>query len=183
MISQNDLDLDFEPEQVSKSQLKRDAAALQELGEKLVKLREAQLKKVPLPDPLREAVETAQRIKSHGAHKRQLQYIGRLMRNVDEAPIRQALEALKGTGREAAAHFQRLERWRERLINDGDAALSELLDDYPQTDSQHLRQLIRNARREQEQDSPKGAGRALFRYLRELTEGNGDEAGPEEESE
>lgn len=183
MIHQNDLDPDFEPEQVTKSQLKRDATALQELGEELVKLREAQLKKIPLPDPLREAVDAARRITSHGAHKRQLQYIGRLMRNVDAEPIRQALEALKGTGREAAARFQRLEHWRERLVNDGDAALSELLDDYPQADSQHLRQLIRNTRREQEQGSPRGAGRALFRYLRELAEGDSGEAGPENESE
>lgn len=181
MIHQNDPDPDLETGQISKSQLKRDATALQELGEELVKLREAQLKKIPLPDSLREAVDAARRITSHGAHKRQLQYVGRLMRNVDAAPIYQALEAVKGTGREAAAHFQRLERWRERLINDSDTALGELLDEYPQTDSQHLRQLVRNARREQEQGSPKGAGRALFRYLRELTEGPGAAATAEQD--
>lgn len=187
MIDQEDFDPeydDFEQEEVvSKSQLKRDAAALQDLGEELVNLRDAQLKKIVLPDNLRDAVNTARRINSRGALRRQLQYIGRLMRDVDAEPIRRALDLLKGTSREAAAHFHRLERWREALLREGDEALGELLEEYPQADSQHLRQLVRNARREQEQGSPKGAGRALFRYLRELAEGNSDEAGPEEESE
>lgn len=179
----DDYDTDFESQYISKSQLKRDATALQKIGEELVKLREAQLDKIPLPDFLREAVDTARRITSHGARRRQLQYIGRLMREVDPAPIRQALDTLQGTGREAAAQFHRLERWREELITKGDAALGELLTEYPQADSQHLRQLIRNARREQEHGTPKGAGRALFRYLRELTEAQDDEPGPGAETE
>lgn len=183
MIHHDDHDTELEPEYVSKSQLKRDAAALQQIGEELVKLREAQLDKIPLPDFLREAVDSARRITSHGARRRQLQYIGRLMREVDPAPIRQALDTLQGTGREAAAQFHRLERWREELIAKGDTALGELLDAYPQADSQHLRQLIRNARREQEHGTPKGAGRALFRYLRELTEAQDDEPGPGAETE
>lgn len=153
---------------VSKSQRKRDMQALQELGENLVKLKADQLDKIPLPEQLRQAVLEAQRIKSRSAHKRQLQYIGRLMRELDASPIREAMETLEARSAQANARLHHLERWRERLIAEGDAALSELLDEHPAADRQHLRQLIRSAQREQTQNGPHSHARALFRYLREL---------------
>lgn len=153
---------------VSKSQRKRDMLALQALGESLVKLKAEQLGKIPLPEQLHQAVREAQRIKSHSAHKRQLQYIGRLMRELDASPIREAMETLEARSAQASAQLHHLERWRERLIAEGDAALGELLDEHPGADRQHLRQLIRAAQREQTQNGPHGHARALFRYLREL---------------
>lgn len=157
-----------EVEYVSKSQLKREAHELQALGEELVKLPAAKLAKVPLPDDLNNAVEQARRMKARGAYKRQLQYIGKLMRNIDAEPIRQALNALKDNSARETARLHRLEHWRDRLIEEGDTALAELLAEQPQTDRQHLRQLIRNADKERKQNKPPKAARELFRCLREL---------------
>jgi ribosome-associated protein len=160
---------DEETPEVSKSQRKREMTALQALGEELVALSAARLARLPLPEGLREAVRAAQQISSRSARRRQLQYIGRLMREVDAEPIRAALAEVKGESREAAARLQRLERWREALIQDGDSALGELLAQHPNADRQHLRRLIRTARDERAQDRPPAAARALLRYLRELT--------------
>ena len=158
-------------EEKSKSQLKREATALQELGEELVNLKPAHLADMPLSERLREAVDTARAITKHGGRKRQLQYIGKLMRSEDAEPIRAALERLREGNRFAAARLHRLEQWRERLIEEGDGALAELLDEGPALDRQQLRQLIRNAVKERATGKPAGAGRALFRFLRDaLTE-------------
>lgn len=162
-----------EIEPVSKSQLKRDAHALQSLGEELVKLPVAKLARIPLPESLGDAIDEARRIKSRGAHKRQLQYIGKMMRHIDIEPIRHALDTLKDNSRQETVRLHRLEQWRDRLLEEGDAALSELLSEQPQADRQHLRQLIRNALKERGQNRPPKAARELFRYLREMF---GDEA-------
>lgn len=154
----------------SKSQLKREATALQKLGETLVELSAADLTKVPLPESLLDAVMKARQIKARGGLKRQLQYIGKLMRTIDAAPIYQAVDRLQGRDQAAAAHFQRLERLRDSLIEEGDKTLGEVLEQYPDADRQHLRQLIRNAIKERESGKSAGAGKALFRYLRELAE-------------
>lgn len=153
---------------VSKSQRKRDMLALQELGEHLVKLKPEQLAKVPLPEDLEQAILEAQRIKSRSAHKRQLQFIGRIMRDIDAEPIQQAMETLEARSAQAAARLHLLEQWRERLIEEGDAALGELLAEHPHADRQHLRQLIRKAKKEHTQSGPHTHARALFRYLREM---------------
>jgi len=150
-------------EEKSKSQLKREATALQELGEELVNLKPAHLADMPLSERLREAVDTARAITKHGGRKRQLQYIGKLMRSEDAEPIRAALERLREGDRFAAARLHRLEQWRERLI--------EQFGEGPALDRQQLRQLIRNAVKERATGKPAGAGRALFRFLRDaLTE-------------
>ncbi|GAB4359725.1 MAG: ribosome biogenesis factor YjgA [Gammaproteobacteria bacterium] len=158
----------------SKSQRKREMHALQALGEALVKLSQAELERIPLPADLREAVIEAQRIRQRGAHKRQLQYIGRLMRDVDPEPIQSGLDRLRHRDRLATAFLHRIERWRDRLLDDGDSALGELLETHPALDRQHLRQLMRNARKEMEGQKPPRAARELFRYLRDTLDDNGD---------
>ena len=159
---------DRDPETTkSKSQVKREMLALQELGEALVKLSSAELARIEMPDELREAVATAQKIRQRGAHKRQLQFIGRLMRQVDPHPIQTSLDQLLNRDRLSVARQHRIERWRERLIDEGDAALAELLREFPSLDRQHLRQLLRNAQKEQQRNKPPRAARELFRYLRE----------------
>ncbi|HEB93811.1 MAG TPA: DUF615 domain-containing protein [Gammaproteobacteria bacterium] len=154
----------------SKSQLKRDMHALQELGEELVNLSPEQFKKFELPEALHDAVVEARRIHSRGALKRQLQYVGRMMRNVDPAPIREKLDALRGQSRQAAAQLHRIERWRDRLLEEGDHILEELVTRYPDVDRQYLRQLVRNASKEKLANKAPRSARLLFRYLRELME-------------
>jgi len=155
---------------VSKSQLKRESLALQEMGEELVKLPAAKLAKIPMPDELTEAVTLARKIKARGGLKRQLQYIGKIMRGIDTDPIAKALSELKNTAGKEAAKFHRLEQWRDRLVAEGDAALGELLDEFPAADRQHLRQLVRNAQQELAKDKPPKSAREIFRYLRDLAD-------------
>jgi ribosome-associated protein len=152
---------------ISKTQRKREMLELQTLGEDLTRLTEAQLSELELPERLLDAVLEARRISKFGALRRQLQYIGRLMREVDSEAIAARLEAWKGTSREATAHLHLLERWRERLLVD-DAALFDLAHSYPGCDTQKIRLLIRNARREREASQAPRSFRALFQELREL---------------
>lgn len=140
---------------------------LQALGAELVALPEAQLERFELDAALREAVQEARRIKSHEAKRRQLQYIGRLMRDVDPQPIRARLAALAGNSAEAAAAHRRLEAWRTRLLED-DAALTAYATEHPAADLQKIRALIRNARQEQKDGKPPRAFRELFRVLKSL---------------
>jgi ribosome-associated protein len=152
------------PAPPSKSQRKRESSALQDVGKMLVKLPTERIRKLDLPDALRTAVLEAQRITSHGALRRQMQYIGRLMRDVDAEPIIAQLAAIRGASESTRAEFHALERWRERLLAD-DAALTDWLAIHPLSDAQQLRQLIRNARREAAESKPPRASRALFRML------------------
>lgn len=161
---------DESDEFVSKSQRKREAHALQALGEELVRLPANKLGKIPLPEQLLDAIRQAQQIKARGGHKRQLQFIGKLMRSVDAEPIQQALERLQAQAAGTTAAHHHAERWRDRLVEEGDVALSELLSELPQADRQHLRQLIRNAQKEKERNKPPRSARELFRYLRDLQE-------------
>ena len=155
-------------EWVSKSQLKRDAHALLELGKKLVQLDKGLLAKIPLPDNLLEAINSARKIRQHGALKRQLQYIGKLMRKTDAEPIQAAYEAVTSHIHADTRQLHKIENWRDRLLGDGDQALGELLDHYPHADRQHLRQLMRSAKKEQERSKPPRAARELFQYLKAL---------------
>ena len=119
-----------EQEQPSKSQVKRDMHALQELGENLIKLTKPQLEKIPIPTELRAAIDEAHRIKSRSALRRQKQYVGRLMREIDSEPIRQAFEALQLQASRASLLFHQLEKWRDRLIEEGDEALELFIQEY-----------------------------------------------------
>lgn len=152
----------------SKSQRKRDSAALQDLGAELVEMSKSKLAAIPLDDALREAIALAQSIKAHGGRKRQILYIGKLLRSADVEPIREALAKLDQTDAASVAHLHRLERWRERLLTEGNDALTQLLGEYPAADSQRLRQLIRNAQQEHAAGKPPKSSRELFKYLREL---------------
>ena len=152
---------------VSKTQRKKEMHALQSLGAALVELAEAQLEALGLPEALAAAVREAKRITSHEGRRRQLQYIGRLMREVDAEPIRERLDALAGHSAEAAAAHRRLEALRERLIGD-DGALTDYVASHAGADLQALRTLIRNARREQKDGRPPRAYRELFRLLKAL---------------
>lgn len=156
------------PEAPSRSQSKRNAEALQQLGEELVALSEQQLAALSLPEKLRDAVAQARRISSHGALKRQRQYIGRLMRDLDPEPIRARLEELRGADRVSRARFQETERWRQRLLADGAPAVVEFLARFPQADRQHLQDLLREAAHEAGQNQPPRHARELFRYIQSL---------------
>ncbi len=152
----------------SKSQIKREMNALQDLGAEIVKLPPKDLAKIPLPDDLAEAIHHARDIRSHGALRRQMQFIGRLMRNVNPESIQQALDAIRLSGHQSTAHFHAIEQWRDRLINEGQPALDEFIGQYPQTDRQQLRQLMLNANKEAKQGKPPKSARNLFRMLREI---------------
>ncbi len=147
--------------------------ALQELGAELVALGRDQLARIELPEDLRDAVRDAQRFTQHEARRRQLQYIGRLMRDLDPAPIRAALDEIKGVSAAATARLHNLERMRAHLMED-ENALGDIARAHPRADLQQLRQLRRNALKEQEQAKPPRAYRELFRVLRELEEHHND---------
>jgi ribosome-associated protein len=157
------------PEKPSKSAVKRAMTELQDLGAELVALSVDQLKKIDLPDDLRQAVRDCQRFTQHEAHRRQLQYIGKLMRSLDAEPIRAAIDDIKGISAAANARMHALERLRERFLAD-EKVIGEIADAHPGADLQHLRQLRRNALKEQELGKPPRAFRELFRVLRELNE-------------
>jgi len=153
----------------SKTQRKKDVHALQDLGEALVALTAEQLARVRLPEPLREAVREAKRITAFEAKRRQLQYIGKLMRRVEAEPIRDALDATLARSRESAAAHKHIEAWRERLIADAGAA-DELCAEYPRADGRRLCALARAVLRERAEGRPPRAFRELYQELRSLIE-------------
>jgi ribosome-associated protein len=167
---------------LSKTRRKEAMHALQDLGASLVKLSDQQLAQLGLPEDLAQAVAEAKRLRKHEAIRRQLQYIGRLMRGVDAEPIAAQLNAWRGDSVAETAKLHRLERWRERLLGD-DEALTKFASDYPGVDTQALRTLIRNARKETQLGKPPRNSRALFRALRDIMHpaptqtGAGDEEG------
>lgn len=156
-------------EKPSKSAVKRAMTELQDLGAELVELSRDQLKKIDLPEDLLSAVRDAQRITQHEAHRRQMQYIGKLMRSIDAGPIRAAIDDIKGISAAATARMHALERLRTRFLED-EKVIAEIAAAHPGADLQHLRQLRRNTLKEQELGKPPRAFRELFRVLRELNE-------------
>lgn len=156
----------MQEEFASKTRRKQHMHELQALGAALVALAPAQLEAIALPEALASAVREAHRITSHEARRRQMQYIGRLMREVDLEPIRAALAAIAGQSAAARAWQRRLEQWRTRLIED-DEALTELAREHGGADLQALRTLIRNARKEIAAGRAPRAQRELYRLLRE----------------
>ncbi|MFZ7230756.1 ribosome biogenesis factor YjgA [Avibacterium avium] len=152
---------------VSKSEIKRDAEALKQLGEKLVNLTKTNLEKIPLEENILDAIALAQRLQKE-AKRRQLQYIGKLLRQIDAEPIQEALDKIENKHNHQQALLHKLELLRDELIAKGDEALSNVLNDYPYADRQHLRNLIRAAQKEKSQNKPPKAYRELFQYLKEL---------------
>jgi ribosome-associated protein len=153
----------------SKSALKREMTALQKLGAELVGLSRDRLKKIDMPERLRDAIHDAQRFTQHEAHRRQLQYIGKIMREIETAPLQAAMDEINGVSSAATLRFQQLERLRTRFMED-ESVGSDIARDYPEADIQHLRQLRRNAIKETQQSKPPRAYRELFRVLRQVSE-------------
>lgn len=156
----------------SKTRRKAESQARQDLGVLLVELDTGRFELIAaeaaLPERLVEAIVAARNITAWGGRKRQMQFIGKLMRDVEAEPIAAQLAAIKGESAPAKAEFHALERWRERLLED-DAALSEWLALHPGADLQQMRQLIRNAHKEAAESKPPKSSRQLFRLLRDTT--------------
>lgn len=153
-------------EEKSKSQVKRELHALQDLGKLLVELPVKQLQQIPLSDTLRQAVLEAKTY-SRRALQRQLKYIGRLLPQEDVDAIRRALDSVRQPHREQVRAFHQTEHWRDLLIAGDEALVNELVD-LLNADRQHLRQLVRNAQKEQAQNKPPRSARILFQYLTEI---------------
>ena len=154
----------------SKSQLKRESQQLLDLGAQLVGMPDNQLQKFDLDESLRAAIYEAKRLKNNDAKRRQIRYIGKLMRNLDLTGIEQALEKLNHQSQTYRQHFAKLEQWRDRLIHEGDSAVEELINLYPNADRQQLRSLQRQASREIKLNKPSAASGKLFKYLKQLAE-------------
>ena len=159
---------DAEAERLSKSARKREAASLQELGVQLSALPEQEMAALDLPDKLFVALRDLRRLPSHGAQVRQRQYIGKLMRQIDPEPVLAKLAERKQRHDSEIRHFQQIERWRDRLLSEREAAVEDLLQEFPAAERATLLKLLDKAERERlEQRSPAGA-RELFAFLRQL---------------
>jgi ribosome-associated protein len=155
-------------EEKSKTRKKKEALSLQELGERLVKLSNDLIGDMELPAEIYDAVMFAKTVKKHGARRRQLQYIGTLMRKYDPSAIQEALHNLDAGNERKATAFQKLERWRDELIAGNEALMEEIVRSCPDAGRQQLSQLARQARKEMKTGKPPKASRALFRYLRSV---------------
>ncbi|MBA1271925.1 ribosome biogenesis factor YjgA [Stutzerimonas azotifigens] len=154
----------------SKSQVKRELHALQELGERLTTLKPDLLERLPLTDALHKALLDAPKHKAHIARKRHLQYIGKLMRDQDIEAILALVDQVDASTRQYNERFHALERWRDRLIEGDDQTLEAFVSEYPEADRQHLRGLIRHAQHEAARNKPPAAARKVFKYIRDLDE-------------
>lgn len=169
----------------SKSQLKREMTALQVLGQELVEQPKDRVLRVPMPEDVRDAILECQKIKDHEGRRRQMQFVGRKMRTLEEEEveaIRKVLDSWKGASKAGTAALHALERQREKLLAD-DKALTDLLQRYPDADVQQLRTLIRNARKEQAENKPPKAYRELFQVLKQLQAAGADQTDEQEDGE
>ena len=151
----------------SKSQVKREMQALRDLGKELVDLPAAELAKFELSESLLDAIALAQHSKRE-ALRRQLQHIGKLLRDEDETAIRRTMVQISQPKKDEIKAFHELEQWRDRLITGDDEVINRLISRFPDADRQHLRQLVRNARRERKMEKPPKYSRLLFQYLKQL---------------
>jgi ribosome-associated protein len=152
----------------SKSQLKRESHHLVDVGEEILKLSHEDIHSLQLPDELEIAVTTALKIKSRSGLKRQRLYIGKLLRAMDSESIESQLRKIQHRHDTNTAHFKRLEKWRDSLIDNDKTTLNEVISRYPEIDRQHINQLIRAAHQEKQKNKAPTASRKLFKYLREL---------------
>lgn len=158
----------------SKTQKKKEATSLQDLGKRLVDLSDEQLKGINLPEEIYDAVSSAKTIKSHGAHRRQMQYIGALMRKIDPGPVQEALDSIEQGYYKSSLSFKEIEDWRDELIAGNKPLIDEILAKCPDADRKQLERLVQQAISEKEHNNPPGASRALFRYLRDIRKGQAD---------
>ena len=163
-----------EYERPSKSELKRQMTVLQKLGEELVNEARDRVKRVPMPEDVRDAILMCQTITNHEGRRRQMQFVGKKMRTLDEAEIaviQQTIDSWKGMSKADTAALHALERRRDKLLTD-DKALTVLLSENPELDVHHLRTLIRNARKEQAENKPPKAYREIFQILKQIAKKN-----------
>ena len=158
---------DEEEQPPSKTRIKKQMHELRDLGKELVELSKDQLVQLDIPESLRDAIREMRNINKFGAQRRQIQYIGKLMREVDPVPILAKLDTWKGKSQQHTAYMHLLERWRDRLM-ESDNALTDLLAAHPEADAQRLRTLIRNAQKEMEAGKPPKNFREIFQVLREI---------------
>ena len=152
----------------SKTQIKKEMLALVSLGEQIVELGASALKRIPLDEELNEAIDIARNMhRKKPSYRRQLQFIGKLLRGRDTQAITEALDGLQGQQHKQVAHFHKLESLRDKLVDLGDDALQSLMQDYPDLDRQRLRQWIRQASKEKQQNKPPKAYREIFQYLKQ----------------
>ncbi|MCJ8287339.1 ribosome biogenesis factor YjgA [Halomonas sp.] len=163
-MTQDDLSPDDRP---SKSQLKREMHELQALGERFIAMKPEERARFPLSDDLLRAIDETDRIRAREARRRHMQYVGKLMRKEDLEAIQAVFDDIEKAQVQRDHAFLRLEKWRDRLIEEGDDAVEPFLEDYPQADRQALRQLIRNARKEREQNKPPTNAKRLYKLLRD----------------
>ena len=163
---------DFEEDDnwISKTQRKKACHDVLELGEKMIKLNHQELASITMDDELREAIEEAQRIKSNVALKRQKHYIAKLMRGLDDETLGDQVERVLHKHDIYNADFKRMEKWRDNIIEQGDRGINDFLEQYPQADRSHLRQLLRNIAKEQKNNKPPAAFRQIFKYIREVVD-------------
>lgn len=158
----------------SKSELKRRMLALQSLGESLVALNDKELARIPVSDDrLAQAIQEARRIRSNSARRRHLQYIGKLMRDIDPEPIRHALDGLHQQRQQANRDFHQLEQLRDEVLRSGAEGVDKVLARWPAADRQQLRQIVLQHQREMKLGKPPAAARRLFRYLKDLQGNHG----------
>jgi len=162
--------LDDFSEEKSKTQVKRELHALQDLGERLTTLKPDLLNRLPLTDGLRRALAEAPKHTANIARKRHIQFIGKLMRDQDIDAILSMIDQLDASTRQYNERFHALERWRDRLLGGSDEVLEAFVGEYQEADRQHLRQLLRQAQHEAAQNKPPAASRKIFKYIRELDE-------------
>jgi ribosome-associated protein len=179
--SRNQTELDEEDYGPSRTQQRREALAVLALATQLVAMQPSRLAKLELPDDVREEITRTRNITAHIAHKRQLAFLAKVMRRYEDevfASVRAELGENREKQRQENAAMHRLEAMRDRLINEEEAALSELINEHPQVDRQHLRSLVRKARLEKETpNKPPRAYREIFQLLKDLAGNKQDEAG------
>lgn len=165
----------------NKTELKREIKMLNQLGKELISMPDGAVKKFPLSDDMRKAIADAKRF-SRGALQRQLRRIAGMMKHEDIDAIQKELMRQKNPSKQQTAEFHQLEQWRDRLVVGDEKLLTDLIDQYPMIDRQHIRQLVRNATAEQQKDKPPKSARLLFKYLSQIKNQTSDSDDAEDEA-
>ncbi|MGZ8213278.1 MAG: ribosome biogenesis factor YjgA [Methylosarcina sp.] len=170
-------DVEYYAIRPNKTRIKKEIAALFDLGEELSKLSSGLLNTFELPENIRKSVIEVSGMPHKGARKRLLKYIAGQLHKIEIEPILEKLARIKNQSAHGIREHHLAERWRDRLIQGNSEDLTELLDELPDADSQHLRQLVRNSQKEAETMKPPKSSRLLYRYLKGLLSGNETETG------
>ena len=165
---------DAQEDWVSKSERKRECDARQKISDRLLKLKPEELALIDLPTELEDALKETHRIQSNSALKRQRQYLGKIMRTCDSEIIEKQLNNVVHRNDTNTAQFKKIEKWRDRLIENDKMVLGEIIREHPELDRQHIHNLVRQATKEASVNKPPAASRKLFKYLREVTVASGE---------